>query len=111
MALVLGVVGALAGFLMPEHLPGLAEQITAAGVPVFAVGMIAAGVLTVLIGFVANRKPWTEVVSDPQSGRRYRVGTPSTLYWIPIQYWGLLFVGVGVANYMGVTEIAGIGLY
>lgn len=110
-ALVLGVLGALAGLVLPEQMPRLAESITAAGVPVFAAGMITAGVLTAILGFVANRKPWTHVVSDPDTGMSYRVGTASTLYWIPIQYWGLLFIGIGVANYMGITEIAGIGLY
>jgi hypothetical protein len=52
------------------------------------------GIFLLSLGLRARRQPPRTVV-DPATGREKQVRTVHSLYWIPVQYWGALYVLVG----------------
>jgi len=67
------------------------------------IGLVLGGVLTLLVGrWDENRYQHTLV--DPETGHELTVATPSSLFFVPMKYWGLLGMAAGLVA-------LGVGLF
>jgi arginine exporter protein ArgO len=53
--------------------------------------MLFGGVVTFVFGWYLNRQKFEETIYE-KSGPVKRLRTKHTLYWIPMQYWGAIFL-------------------
>jgi hypothetical protein len=56
-------------------------------------GLLLGGVLVAALGFYLNR--W-QTHEDPATGASMRRRERQGFFWIPVQFWGLVFVALGI---------------
>jgi len=62
------------------------------GIPL-ALGFFLAGLASAILGFYLRRREGRTVV-DKATGKEFTLQPSHTLFFIPITYWGLIFIGV-----------------
>lgn len=61
-------------------------------------------VLVYFIGCKLNNKPG-RILIDPENNEKIELKDTHTMFWIPLQYWGVIVFGIGIWMY-----VANIGL-
>ncbi|QPF92589.1 hypothetical protein [Bradyrhizobium commune] len=81
--------GAMLGSALHGLIPALSDQV---GV---AIGLLAAAAVNWWVGFRLNSRPGRELI-DPKTGGRVMLRRRHTLFWLPMQYYSVLFLLVAV---------------
>ncbi|PHS23070.1 MAG: hypothetical protein COA83_10650 [Methylophaga sp.] len=54
---------------------------------------------TTLVGVMLNKKP-ARVLIDPETGEKVELKSTHSLFWIPMQYWGIILVSLSLWMYL-----------
>lgn len=61
-------------------------------------GLLASGALVGVVGYILNSKPGRTLI-DPNTNQAVVLKSSHTLFWIPMQYWSIILVVIGVAMF------------
>jgi len=66
--------------------------------------LVLSSIVVFVVGYKINNKPG-KIVIDPENNEQIELKTTHTMFWIPLQYWGIIILAISVWMY-----IANIGL-
>jgi len=96
------IVGFIFMFVLPiellvEHYFGLG-QYKALSWPI-PLAMLLGAIPTTLVGMKLNNKP-ARVLVDSDTGEKVEIKPEHSLFWIPMQYWGVILCGFALLIYL-----------
>ncbi len=66
--------------------------------------LLFSSIIVFLVGYKINNKPG-KILIDPESNEKVELKTTHTMFWIPVQYWGVAIFCISIWMY-----VANIGL-
>ena len=89
LAVVIAIAGAVIGQIVLGDRYGI------------GIGFLLAAAVNFMVGRKLNNPSNDKIVVDEQTGERIALKSRSTLFFIPMEYWSILLVGVAVISFLG----------
>lgn len=83
--------------LLVEHYIGVGQYKTLAW-PI-PLAILLGAILTTVVGIMLNKKP-ARVLIDTETGEKVELKPEHSLFWIPMQYWGIILVALSALIYL-----------
>jgi len=61
--------------------------------------LVLSSIVVFLTGRKINNKPG-RILIDPENNQEIEIKTVHTMFWIPLQYWGVIILGISVWMYV-----------